>query len=116
MGDRAERALDLLARRLTHPEDLRDLHLAARDGACLVKAEHVHTRKRLHAVALLDEYAVHAEPGGRDGQHTRGQKHEALRNHAHHGRHGRKQRIHERCALHHIGAQEKPRTERDEHE
>ena len=87
-------------------DELVDLHLAGGDGAGLVKADHVHTGERLHAVELLHQHLVLRQAHHAHGQHARGEEDEALGDHAHQRRAGVQDGLLQRAAgpddlLHH---------------
>ena len=64
-----------------------DLHATRRDGARLVQAQHVDARERLDAVELLRQHLAAGQAHRGDGEHRRGQQHQALRDHAQQGAH-----------------------------
>ena len=69
-----------------------DLHAARRDGARLVQAQHVDASERLDAVELLRQHLAAGQAHRGDGEHRRGQQHQALRDHAQQGTHRGQQR------------------------
>ena len=69
-----------------------DLHAARRDGARLVQAQHVDASERLDAVELLRQHLAAGQTHRGDGEHRRGQQHQALRDHAQQGAHRGQQR------------------------
>ena len=69
-----------------------DLHATRRDGARLVQAQHVDASERLDAVKLLRQHLAAGQAHRGDGEHRRGQKHQALRDHAQQGAHRGQQR------------------------
>ena len=69
-----------------------DLHAARRDGACLVQAQYIDASERLDAVELLRQHFAAGQAHRGDGEHRRGQQHQALRDHAQQGAHRGQQR------------------------
>ena len=87
-----------------------DLHTARRDGARLVQAQHVDASECLDAVELLCQHLAAGQAHRGDGEHRRGQQHQALRDHAQQGAHRGQQRRRRHMTGQQLGEAPRKRT------